>query len=49
MLADDGRELRATWFRPADEPRGAVVVVPAMATPSAFYGAFAEWLAETAS
>lgn len=46
VRADDGRELRATWFRPVGEPRGAVVVVPAMATPSAFYGAFAEWLAD---
>lgn len=46
VTADDGRELRATWFRPAGEPRGAILVVPAMATPSAFYGAFATWLAE---
>jgi predicted alpha/beta hydrolase len=46
VRADDGRELRASWFRPSGEPRGAVVVVPAMATPAAFYGALAAWLAE---
>lgn len=47
VVADRGRELRATWFRPAGQPRGAVVVVPAMATPSAYYDAFASWLAES--
>lgn len=47
FLADDGRELRGTWFTPARETRGAVLVVPAMATPSSFYDAFATWLAES--
>ena len=47
VLADDGRELRGTWFRPTDLPRGAVVLVPAMATPAAYYDAFAAWLAES--
>lgn len=46
LRADDGRELRATWHRPPGEVRGAVLVVPAMATPSSFYGALAGWLAE---
>ena len=47
LAADDGRELRATRFEPAGEARGAVVVVPAMATPARFYAAFATWLAES--
>lgn len=44
--ADDGRPLRATWHRPAGEIRGAVLVVPAMATPATFYAPLADWLAE---
>jgi predicted alpha/beta hydrolase len=47
VVADDGRELRATRFEPVGEVRGAVVVVPAMATPARFYAAFATWLAES--
>lgn len=47
VIADDGRELRGTWYRPRDLPRGAVVLVPAMATPAAFYDTFAAWLAES--
>lgn len=47
LLADDGRELRATRFEPVGEARGAVVVVPAMATPARFYAGFATWLAES--
>lgn len=47
LRADDGRELRATRFEPVVEPRGAVVIVPAMATPSSFYASFATWLAES--
>ena len=45
IAADDGRELRATWFEPR-EPRGAVLLVPAMATPASFYRSLAGWLAE---
>ena len=45
IAADDGRELRANWFEPRD-PRGAVLLVPAMATPASFYRAMAGWLAE---
>ena len=47
LVADDGRELPATRFEPAGEARGAVVIVPAMATPARFYAAFASWLAES--
>ena len=46
LVADDGRELRATWFRPGGTPRGGVVVVPAMAVPASYYAEFATWLAE---
>lgn len=45
--ADDGHELRGTWYVPAGTPRGAVVVAPAMATPAAYYAPFATWLAES--
>jgi len=50
VLADDGRELRATRFEPVGGPgeaRGAVLLVPAMATPARFYAAFATWLADS--
>ena len=47
VVADDGRELRATRFEPVVEARGAVVLVPAMATPASFYAPFATWLAES--
>ena len=48
ITADDGRELAATWFEPTGLPTapvGAVLVAPAMATPAAYYAAFATWLA----
>src|SRR5262245_41392112 len=45
VTADDARELPATWFEPTGTPVGAVLVAPAMATPSAYYAAFATWLA----
>ena len=49
ITADDGRELAATWFEPTgpadSQPVGAVLVAPAMATPAAYYAAFATWLA----
>jgi len=49
VLADDGRELSATRFEPVGpgEARGAVLLVPAMATPARFYAAFATWLADS--
>ncbi|WP_395728412.1 serine aminopeptidase domain-containing protein [Nakamurella sp.] len=45
ITADDGRELRVSWFAPA-VPRGAVLLAPAMATPASFYRPLAGWLAE---
>lgn len=46
IRADDGRELDGTWWRPAVPPIGAVLLVPAMATPARFYSALAAWLAD---
>jgi predicted alpha/beta hydrolase len=45
ITADDGRELAATWFEPTGPAVGAVLMAPAMATPAAYYAAFATWLA----
>ncbi len=45
IRADDGHRLRAAWFRPTDA-RGAVLLAPAMATPSTFYRPLARWLAD---
>src|SRR5687768_16600539 len=45
VTADDGHELAATWFEPLDTAVGAVLLAPAMATPAAYYAAFATWLA----
>jgi predicted alpha/beta hydrolase len=47
VVADDGRELRATRFDPSGEARGAVLLASAMATPASFYAPFATWLAES--
>jgi predicted alpha/beta hydrolase len=46
VTADDGRVLPITTFEPPVEPRGVVLVVPAMATPSFFYAGLATHLAE---
>ena len=43
--ADDGRLLKATWFRPHSPGAGHVLIAPAMATPARFYAGFATWLA----
>lgn len=50
ITADDGRELRVSWFAPRlgkFGPRGAVLLVPAMATASSFYRALGQWLADS--
>jgi predicted alpha/beta hydrolase len=41
---EDGYQLRGDWFPPAGRSRGAVLIVPAMATPAAYYHGFAAWL-----
>ncbi len=45
VLADDGRALDTWTFEPDGPARGAVLIVPAMATPAAFYAGFARHLA----
>src|SRR5262245_52193391 len=42
----NGHFISASWFRPAGEPRAAVLIVPAMGVPQRFYAPFAGWLAE---
>jgi predicted alpha/beta hydrolase len=44
--ADDAVRLHGRWFTPSTPARGVVLIVPAMATASAFYSGFASWLAE---
>lgn len=44
ITADDAEVLRARWYIPVQDPRGVVVIVPAMATTAAFYSDFASWL-----
>lgn len=46
ITADDGARLAARQFLPEGKPLGAVLMVPAMATPARFYGPLAAWLAE---
>lgn len=46
IVADDGVALSTRWFRPVGEPRGTVLIVPAMATKSRFYHPLAQWLSE---
>jgi predicted alpha/beta hydrolase len=40
-----GHEISAELFAPGGEPRGAVLIVPAMGVTQAFYRALASWLA----
>lgn len=40
----DGTPIAARWYTPA-EPRGAVLIVPAMGVPQSYYAPFATWLA----
>lgn len=46
VVAADGAALAARIYWPAGQPRRAVLIVPAMGVPQAFYAAFATWLAE---
>lgn len=46
FTAADGTELVGGWYEPDESPRGAVLIVPAMATPATYYGPFASWLRE---
>lgn len=42
--ADDGYELHGRWYEPDADPRGVVLIVPAMATTAGYYATFASWL-----
>ncbi len=47
LMADDGRQLAASWFEPPAGPARAVAIVSsATGAPRGFYRAFALWLAE---
>jgi len=41
----DGREIAARFFHPEGEPKGAVLIVPAMGCGQDYYKSFASWLA----
>lgn len=45
VLAADATRLTARFYAPPRSARGAVLIVPAMGVPQAFYAAFAGWLA----
>lgn len=42
----NGHPLASHWYRPAGEPRGYLLIVPAMGVEQRFYAPFAAWLAE---
>ncbi|MBA3848571.1 MAG: alpha/beta hydrolase [Opitutus sp.] len=48
LSAADGTPVTACYFPPRGEPRGAVLIVPAMGCPQAFYAPLAAWLAAQA-
>src|SRR5437868_1080210 len=45
IVTGDGHRIRACFFRPAGEPKGLALIVPAMGTPQTYYQRFAQWLA----
>lgn len=47
LPATNGEPIVVTRYQFVEEPRGAVIIAPAMATPSRFYVDFAQWLART--
>lgn len=42
----NGHPLASHWYRPTGEPRGYLLIVPAMGVEQRFYAPFAAWLAE---
>lgn len=46
ITAEDGQRIAVRFFRPADTPRGAVLIAPAMGVSQDYYAEFAHWLAE---
>ncbi|MFJ8598286.1 alpha/beta fold hydrolase [Streptomyces shenzhenensis] len=45
IVADDGRDVTATWHWPEGRPHTAVLIAPALATPARFYERLARHLA----
>jgi predicted alpha/beta hydrolase len=45
LVTEDGHRIAARFYTPAGEPRGALLVVPAMGTRQEYYAAFATWAA----
>ena len=43
--ASDGRRIAARFYQPEGEPRGAVLIAPAMGVSQDYYAPFASWLA----
>jgi predicted alpha/beta hydrolase len=41
----DGQRIAARFFRPQGEPKGSVLIVPAMGVTQGYYQPFASWLA----
>lgn len=45
IATDRGYDIVSTFFRPAGDPRGAILIAPAMGVAQRFYGPLATWLA----
>lgn len=41
----NGQQLASQWYTPAEQPRGAVLIAPAIGVKQRFYSDFATWLA----
>jgi len=46
IALDCGQKIAARYFAPAQEPKAAVLIVPAMAVPQSYYAELASWLAD---
>ena len=45
LIETDGQRIAARFFRPRGEPKGSVLIVPAMGVTQDYYQPFASWLA----
>jgi predicted alpha/beta hydrolase len=45
VIASDGHQIAARFFRPEGKAKGSVLIVPAMGTSQDYYRPFASWLA----
>ena len=46
VVAADGQQIAARFYRPQEESKGAVLIVPAMGVSQDYYQPFASWLAQ---